>query len=108
MEPILVFDKSNLTKKGKNSPYSYSTFQARTIAKKKYGHPTTKPLELISWLIEHYSDEGDVILDPFLGSGTTAVAALNMGRFFIGIEQELEHVQTAKNRIQEAQLKRGA
>ena len=46
MEPILVFDKNNLTKKGKNSPYSYSTFQARTIAKKKYGHPTTKPLPI--------------------------------------------------------------
>ena len=108
MEPILVFDKNNLTKKGKEAPYSYSTFQARTIPKKKYGHPTTKPLELISWLIEHYSDEGDVILDPFLGSGTTAVAALNTGRFFIGIEQEPEHVQTAKNRVQEAILKRGA
>jgi len=45
----------------------------------------------------------DIVLDPFLGSGTTAIAALNTGRFFIGIEKEKEYVEIARKRLEQAQ-----
>lgn len=100
IEPILVFNKSELTKKGKQSDYGYSTYQARTIPLKKYGHPTVKDVGLMEWLIRHYSDEGDKILDPFMGSGSTGVAAVNTGRFFIGIEKDDKYFEIAKQRIE--------
>ena len=65
-------------------------------------HPTQKPVALFEYLLQASSDEGDVVLDPCIGSGTTAVAALNTGRNFIGIEQEPEYVEIAKRRISEA------
>lgn len=67
----------------------------------KFGHVTPKPVDLIENIILHSSNEGDVILDCFLGSGTTAVAAINTGRQFIGIERESEYVDMANKRIQE-------
>jgi site-specific DNA-methyltransferase (adenine-specific) len=64
-------------------------------------HPTQKPLELFEYLIQSSSDEGDTVLDPCLGSGTTAIAALNLGRSFIGFEKEEEYVELANKRINE-------
>ena len=66
-------------------------------------HPTQKPEKLIAKLILASSDKGDVILDPFLGSGTTAVVAKKLGRHFIGIEKEKEYVALALKRLEEAQ-----
>lgn len=71
----------------------------------KRQHPTQKPVELMEWIINNYTKEGQTILDPFLGSGTTAIAALNTGRFFIGIEKEKEYVDIANKRIEEHQEK---
>ncbi len=68
---------------------------------KKLGHITPKPVAMIENIIKHSSNEGDIILDPFLGSGTTAIAALNTGRFFIGIEKEEKYVEIARKRIAE-------
>lgn len=65
-------------------------------------HPTQKPLKLFEWLIKTYTNEGEVVLDNCIGSGTTAVAAINTGRQFIGIEQEAEYVEIANKRITEA------
>ncbi|MFM6222583.1 MAG: DNA-methyltransferase, partial [Dolichospermum sp.] len=62
-------------------------------------HPTQKPLLLISKLIEMLTDEGGTVLDPFAGSGTTAVACKELGRNYICIEKELEYYQIACNRI---------
>ena len=62
-------------------------------------HPTQKPVELLSWLIRHNSDVGDTILDPFLGSGTTVVAAKQLGRKFIGIEIEEKYCEIARQRL---------
>jgi len=66
-------------------------------------HPTQKPEKLIRKIIEDYSEEGQSILDPFLGSGTTAIACINTGRNFIGIEKDEEYFKIAQNRIREAQ-----
>jgi len=62
-------------------------------------HPTVKPLALMRYLIQLVSREGHVILDPFAGSGTTLLAAQDLGREAIGIEQEHEYCQIAKRRL---------
>ncbi|MFM6869621.1 MAG: DNA methyltransferase, partial [Dolichospermum sp.] len=62
-------------------------------------HPTQKPLLLISKLVEMLTDESGTVLDPFAGSGTTAVACKELGRNYICIEKELEYYQIACNRI---------
>ena len=67
---------------------------------KKYGkHPTQKPLELLRRIILSNSKEGDLILDPFLGSGTTGVVAKKFNRNFVGIEIEKEFCDLAERRI---------
>ena len=66
------------------------------------GHPTQKPLEVMKWCIGH-SPNADTILDPFAGSGTTGVAAVQMGRQFIGIEREPKYYEIACHRVREAQ-----
>ena len=74
--------------------------------KKKYGHPTIKPLNIIQTLICNSSKEGDTVLDCFMGSGTTGVACVNTGRNFIGIELDPTYFETAKKRIEEAEVKK--
>ena len=65
-------------------------------------HPTEKPTELLETFIKTSSKENDVVLDMFIGSGSTAIAALNTGRFFIGIEKEKEYVDIANERINQS------
>ncbi len=65
-------------------------------------HPNEKPLELIGGLVGTHSNTGDTILDPFMGSGTTGVAAVKLGRRFIGIEIEPKYFDIACRRIEEA------
>lgn len=65
-------------------------------------HPTQKPVELIEWLIKTYSNDGDIILDNCIGSGTTAVACLNTGRKFIGFETDEEYYKIANERIEQS------
>lgn len=65
-------------------------------------HPTQKPAALFEYLIRTYTNEGEIVLDNCLGSGTTAVAAINTGRNFIGIEREEEYVDIANQRITDA------
>jgi len=62
-------------------------------------HPTLKPLSVMSWLVRLVSKEGDTVLDPFMGSGTTGVACKKLGRHFIGIEREEEYIKIAEARM---------
>lgn len=64
-------------------------------------HPTEKPVSLMHWCIERFSD-APCIVDPYMGSGTTGVAATQLGRSFIGIEIDPVHFETACRRIEEA------
>lgn len=64
------------------------------------GHPTQKPIYVMEWLIKRLSDEGDVILDPFMGSGSTGVACINTNRKFIGIELDENYFNIAQERIE--------
>lgn len=66
---------------------------------KKNNHPTVKPIKLMEYLIKLVSRENAIILDPFIGSGTTAIACLKLNRRFIGIEKEEEYVKIAEARI---------
>lgn len=67
-------------------------------------HPTQKPEKLIAKLILASSDESDLVFDPFLGSGTTAVVAKKLGRRFLGIEREDDYVAVAQKRLDKADL----
>ena len=62
-------------------------------------HPTQKPIALMKWLLKKFSNEGDVICDPFLGSGTTMLACRDLGRNCIGIEISPEYCEIARKRV---------
>ena len=63
-------------------------------------HPTQKPVSLCEYFIKTYSNKGDIILDPFIGSGTTAVAAISTERKYIGFEKDDKYFEVAKNRLE--------
>ena len=65
----------------------------------KRGHPTEKPIRLMKWCIDGYSLKTETILDPFMGSGTTLVAAKQLGRKAIGIELEEKYCEIAVKRL---------
>ena len=71
------------------------------IKGKKVDHPSPKPLEFMKKIILRFTEENDTILDPFMGSGTTAIACLQTNRNFIGIELEPKYVEIANRRIEE-------
>ena len=62
-------------------------------------HSTEKPVALMEWVLKYYSKEGDVVLDPTMGSGSTGVACKNMNRNFIGIEMDKEIFKIAESRV---------
>lgn len=69
-------------------------------AKERVGYPTQKPVLLLSQIIKIASDEGDLVLDPFCGSGTTCVAAKSLNRNFIGIDKSIDAVELSKDRLE--------
>lgn len=69
-------------------------------------HPTQKPVRLLEYLIKTYSNEGEIVLDNTMGSGSTGVAAINTNRRFIGIELDDKYFEIATKRIQEAETKK--
>lgn len=73
--------------------------EEKTATKMGNFHPTVKPVQLMAWLVRLVSKEGDTVLDPFLGSGTTGVACKLLGREFIGIELDPEYCKIAEARI---------
>jgi len=68
-------------------------------------HSATFPVDLPAWFIKLFTKEGDVVLDPFVGSGTTALAAIQVGRKHVGIDINEEYVQLARKRITAAQIR---
>jgi len=95
-EPILYLIKKSPTKwRGLNNQVNvFMDFVKENIL-----HPTQKPLKLIKKLIENSSDENDIVLDPFIGSGTTAVAAKILKRNYIGIEIDKNYVELTNQRL---------
>jgi DNA modification methylase len=70
-------------------------------------HPTQKPILIMEWTLDHLPDGVSVVLDPFMGSGTTGVAALKKGMRFVGIEREERYFEVCCQRIAEAQKQDG-
>ena len=68
----------------------------------KGGHPTQKPVPLLEYLIKTYTNEGEIVLDNCMGSGSTGVACVNTNRDFIGIELDENYFRIAEKRIDEA------
>lgn len=81
--------------------YDFYETSVTPMSEKKLGkHPTQKPVALMKWFITLLSNPGDVVLDPFMGSGTNGVAAKMSGRDFIGIELDEAYFELAKKRIE--------
>ncbi len=110
-EYILVFSKESFSRKKGNkkntiskeqflewtkSVWTFSAVSARSI-----GHPAPFPVELPCRLIQLYTFEGDVILDPFIGSGQTAIAAIKANRHYVGYDTNEDYVKLAEKRIRE-------
>ena len=92
-------------KRGRCNPQNYEkakTYWVEPINakdKKLYQHPTIKPLYMIENMVENSTNEGDTVLDPFMGSGTTGVACKRLNRNFIGIEIDDNYFNIARERI---------
>ncbi len=83
---------------------AHDALRYNSTLKNKTLHPTQKPVSLIEYLIKTYTNPGEMVLDCFLGSGTTAVAAINTDRKYIGFEKEAEYIEMAKKRIEDAKF----
>ena len=110
-EYCLIFSKDGMSKgiKGKSTlekeefmDSTLSIWNINPARAKKIGHPAPYPIELVERFINLYSYEKDLILDPFIGSGTTAIAANNLNRDYIGYEISEEYCELANKRIIEA------
>lgn len=82
-----------------NTKRKYFITPTNTEDKKAWKHPTPKPVSIIRTLIENSTKEDDVVLDPFMGSGTTAIAAMQGNRHYIGFELNKEYYDTSCKRI---------
>jgi modification methylase len=108
-EYILVYSKGSLKreKNGRNSTITRMQFMEWTKSiwtinpesARKIGHPAPFPVELPYRLIQLFSFEGDVVLDPFMGSGTTALAAVKGGRSYVGYETNPDYIALANERL---------
>lgn len=89
----------------KNFPASIIDIKYSNSCNKKYKkHPTTKPVEVLEFLLHHYTEENDLVLDMTAGSGSTAVACKNMNRNFVGSEISKVWFDVAQQRLNENML----
>jgi len=118
-EYILIFSKGSFQRKNpthKKSTISKEEFLEFTksiwtfpaVSAKEIGHPAPFPVELPYRCIQLYAYEGDVVLDPFMGSGQTAIASIKTGRYYVGYEINEEYVKLAEKRIREYLMKLGS
>lgn len=110
-EYILIFSKSSYSRINGKKPDTITKQEFLELTKsiwafgatsaRKIGHPAPFPEELPSRLIQLYSFKGDIILDPFMGSGQTAIAAIKLGRNYVGYDTEESYCKLAEKRIKE-------
>jgi len=104
-EFILFFRERGVKIYGEfHTKFTYYLTPLNQKDKKLYGHPTVKPLNIVRNFIINSSLPGDIVLDPFMGSGTTAVACLETGRHFIGFETNEDYYNIALSRINEVKV----
>ena len=99
--PVLFYGKDPFLQDGKGGrPNSWRHEQPNP---EKIDHPCPKPVAWMRWAMDRATREGETVCDPFAGSGTTGVAAVQMGRDFIGIEREAKYFDIACKRVEQAQ-----
>lgn len=109
-EYILIFSKGsfkraqakeqkNTIEKNQFMEWTKSVWTMNTESARKVGHPAPFPIELPHRLIQLYTFTNDVVLDPFMGSGTTAIASINSDRFYIGYDIDSDYLKLAEERI---------
>ena len=104
----IVWDKNNGASDQTDCELAWANFRSVvrqfTMASEKTNrvHPTQKPVDLLEYLIKTYTNEGELVLDFTMGSGSTGVAALNTNRKFIGIELDENYFNISKKRLEEA------
>lgn len=97
---VMRFWRSDILNKNGKQMRSVWTIPSTPLTEKTSGkHPTQKPIELLMRIISSCTDKGDLVLDPFNGSGTTGVVARKLGRNYIGIEKEKEYLDLTIRRI---------
>lgn len=89
---------------GREKVYPTNVIHMATECSNK-NHSATFPVDLPSWFIKLFTKEDDIVLDPFIGSGTTAVAAMELNRRYIGIDNNIEYIEMAKKRITQTRKK---
>ena len=94
------YGKHNLTSYDSTERYPTSIITYSKDIQKTAFHPTQKPVALLEYLIKTYTNENETILDNCMGSGSTGVACINIGRNFIGMELDEKYYEIAKNRIE--------
>ncbi|MEM0139976.1 MAG: site-specific DNA-methyltransferase [Ferroplasma sp.] len=116
-EYILIFSKDTFTRgikdkmkstlsKDEFAAYTKSVWSFNAESATKVGHPAPFPVELPARCIKLYTFEEEVVLDPFIGSGTTAVAAFELNRHYVGYEVDADYVKIAEKRIRMAAERR--
>lgn len=89
---------------GRNLVYPNNVLRMATECSNR-DHSATFPVELPSWFIKLFTEPGDIVLDPFMGSGTTAVAAIRLGRRFVGIDVNQDYIDLAQTRTANGQIR---
>jgi DNA modification methylase len=117
-EYILIFSKESFSRRvdpGKSTierdqflEWTKSVWTFPAVSARKIGHPAPFPEELPRRLIQLYTFEGDIVLDPFCGSGTTCLAAKRLGRRYVGYDIHEEYLQIARDRIKSLELEQNA
>ncbi len=110
-EYILIFSKDSYSRERREKEdtitnkefmdLTRSVWEFPSVSARKIGHPAPFPEELPRRLIQLYTLKGDIVFDPFMGSGQTAIAAINSGRHYVGYEIDKEYCELAKKRIAE-------
>lgn len=102
-DPVVFWGKSKVSPSVYNKDFHVNNLAPFGAHREKIDHPCPRPLPQVEYIIERFTCEGDTILDPFMGSGTTGVACVRLGRNFIGIEKEQKYFEIAQRRTEEAQ-----
>jgi site-specific DNA-methyltransferase (adenine-specific)/site-specific DNA-methyltransferase (cytosine-N4-specific) len=89
---------------GRNMVYPTNVIYMATECSNK-NHSAVFPIDLPAWFIKLFTQVGDVVLDPFIGSGTTAVAAIQLGRYYVGIDISEEYINLTRERVSETQIR---
>jgi DNA modification methylase len=99
-QPLFYYGKDPYLAKALGSrPNGFATTESTD---RSIDHPCPKPIGQTKWMVSRVSFEGETVLDPFMGSGTTGVACISLGRKFIGIEREPKYFEIAVRRISDA------